>query len=70
MRFPAPISAYLSCHAEFISAYKTKKIIDSENPEPCAELDSVLFQNQNDIVKEHYIALQSILARLELQHII
>ena len=50
MRLPAPLSAYLSCHTEFISASKTKKILDSKNPEPCAELDSVLFQERNDIV--------------------
>jgi len=55
MRLPAPLSAYLSCHTEFISASKTKKILDSEILEPCAELDSVLFQERNDIVWEYYI---------------
>ena len=70
MRLTLPLNDQLSCHAEFISASKTKQIIDSENPVPFAELDSVSFQDRNDMVVEYYIVFKSILVRLELQHTI
>jgi len=55
MGLPFSLNVQLGCHAEFISASKTKQIIDSEDPEPCSELDSLLFRDCNDMIWEYYI---------------